>query len=221
MAEYYEGTRRYRRYRRPFKLKKWMFAVLFLAVGVGIFAYYRGRMSDLLYGLSEATVRAYATQALNDAALEALSWNGTEYDDLIVVTRGEDGKVESIEADAYNINLLARETTALAISKLGAACEQGVGVPLGAFTGMELFSGFGPEITFRVLAEGSVAYSFDSSFRTAGINQTLHSVYLDLGATVSIVLPSGNREIVVSTQVLLCESVLAGDVPDGIWGLFD
>ena len=58
MAEYYEGTRRYRRYRRPFKLKKWMFAVLFLAVGVGIFAYYRGRMSDLLYGLSEATVRA-------------------------------------------------------------------------------------------------------------------------------------------------------------------
>ena len=62
MAEYYEGTRRYRRYRRPFKLKKWMFAVLFLAVGVGIFAYYRGRMSDLLYGLSEAETDARTTQ---------------------------------------------------------------------------------------------------------------------------------------------------------------
>ncbi|MBO7736819.1 MAG: sporulation protein YunB, partial [Clostridia bacterium] len=49
---------------------------------------------------------------------------------------------------------------------------------------------------------------------SVGINQTKHSIYLEVIADISIVLPSGTSNFASLTQVLICESVLVGTVPD-------
>ena len=101
---------------------------------------------------------------------------------------------------------------------LGTGNPEGIPVPLGAFTGISVLAGFGPEITFRVLQVGSVICSFESEFTSAGINQTVHSIYLDVTSEVSVVLPSGTKKISTVTEVMVAESLIVGEVPDIYWG---
>lgn len=215
MANYgYEGTYRYKRYRRPVKIKKYVVLAAVLAAVVGVIVYFQSRVAGLLWELSEATVQSRAVSALNEAAMQALQWNGVSYDELVFITRDGAGNVQSIEVDAQAVNLAARQTVSLAATKLNEVCAQGIKVPAGAFTGIELLAGFGPKVTFRTLPVGSASCDLVSDFRSAGINQTLHSLYLRVSAQVSIVLPSGTRELSAQTPVLVCESIIVGEIPD-------
>ena len=92
--------------------------------------------------------------------------------------------------------------------------EDGIYVPLGAFTGIEAWAGFGPKVHMRIIPISNVACRFVSSFQSAGINQTKHSIYLEIVADISIIMPSGTSNFASLTEVLICESVLLGRVPD-------
>jgi len=47
-----------------------------------------------------------------------------------------------------------------------------------------------------------------------GINQTKHSIYLNVVADISIVMPSRTENFAVMTQVLVGECVLVGKIPE-------
>lgn len=215
MASYeYDGAYRYKRYRRPVKIKKYVVAAILIAVVIGGVAWFHGRVCGLLWKVSEAAVRAGASDAVNAAVYEVSGWNAADYASLVHITRDAQGNVLSIETDAQGINLLARQTSALAAVKLNAACEKGVRVPVGAFTGIEMLAGVGFKTTFRTIPVGSVTCDSKSSFRSAGINQTLHSLYFTVTACVRVVLPSGSKEVSVSVPVLVCENVIVGKIPE-------
>lgn len=211
---YYETGYHYRRYRKHTGRKKWIILAAIAAAVIGIFVFFHKNVAGMLYSLSEATVRAMATEAVNDAVSQTLVWNNIDYNKLVTVTRGQDDRVLSVEADAQRVNLLARQTVTLAMTNLSKACSEGVKVPIGVFTGIEFLAGFGPRVTFQIIPVGSVACEFRSSFETAGLNQTLHSIYMDVTAFVSVVMPSHTQEVTVLTQVLVCESVIVGEIPD-------
>ena len=211
---YYQTGYRYRRYKKHSGRKKWIILAAVLAAVIGVFVFFHKNVAGMLYSLSEATVRAAATEAVNDAVSQTLRWNNVDYNKLVTVTRGEDDRVLSLEADAQSVNLLARQTVTLSMANLSEACGEGVKVPIGVFTGIEFLAGFGPRVTFQIIPIGSVSCDFRSSFDTAGLNQTLHSIYMDVTAAVRVVLPSKTEGISVVTQVLICESVIVGEIPD-------
>ena len=47
---------------------------------------------------------------------------------------------------------------------------------------------------------------FVSKFEEAGINQTKHSLYLELVSDISIILPSRSTNLASTIEVLICES---------------
>lgn len=211
---YYQTGYRYRRYKKHSGRKKWVILACILAAVIGIFLFFHKNVAGMLYSLSEATVRAAATESVNDAVSQTLRWNNIDYNKLVTITRDKDERVLSVEANAQSVNLLARQTVTLSMANLSTACEEGVKVPIGVFTGIEFLAGFGPDVTFKIIPIGSVSCDFRSSFDAAGINQTLHSIYLDVTATVSVIMPSRTQEISVLTQVLICESVVVGEIPE-------
>ena len=211
---YYQTGYRYRRYKKHTGRKKWIVLGAVLAAIIGIFIFFHKNVAGMLYSLSEATVRAAATEAVNDALSQTLVWNDIDYSKLVTVTRSEDGRILSVEANAQSVNMLARQTVTLSMANLAEECSEGVKVPIGVFTGIEFLAGFGPSVTFQIIPVGSVSCNFRSAFDTAGINQTLHSVYMDVAASVSVVMPSRTQDISVQTQVLICESVIVGEIPD-------
>ena len=59
-----------------------------------------------------------------------------------------------------------------------------------------------------------MACDFTSTFDSVGINQTKHSIYLNVIADISIVTPARTENFAVTTEILVGESVLVGKIPD-------
>lgn len=186
------------------------------AVLVALTLYLQKNVAGILYSISEASVRAMTVAAVNDAVAETAG--EAEYSSFVQISYDGEGNILSISANAQRVNLFARRTASVAMGKIAAAAEEGIKVPVGAFTGMEFLAGFGPKVTFKVVSVGSVGCSFSSAFASAGINQTLHSVYLHIEAEVNVVLPSGSERVVTRTEALVAENLIVGSVPEGMFG---
>lgn len=176
-------------------------------------AYFQHNVTKVLIAVSEATMRAHTTVAINDAVYYTLG-DGVRYEDLVTVERNDAGDVVSISTDSLKINKIARDTASISQSNLRNLSLDGIPVPLGALTGIEALAGVGPRIRIRIIPVSSVVCEFSSRFESAGINQTKHSLYLNAVADISIVMPSRTENFAVTTDILACESVLLGKVPD-------
>ena len=54
----------------------------------------------------------------------------------------------------------------------------------------------------------------NSQFIEKGINQTLHSIYVDIKGDVKLEIPFSNYKNELKSSVLVCETVLVGKVPE-------
>ncbi len=184
-----------------------------ILLAVLLFIHFQRNVTRVLVSISEATMRASTTVAVNDAVYYTLS-DEMRYEDLVTVLRNEGGDIVSFSANALKINKIARDTASISQSNLKNLSLNGIPVPLGALTGIEAFAGLGPSINFRIIPVSSVTCDFFSEFESVGINQTKHSIYLNVIADISIVMPARTKNFAVVTEILVGESVVVGKVPD-------
>ncbi|MBQ9728630.1 MAG: sporulation protein YunB [Clostridia bacterium] len=188
-----------------------LFTVLLIAVL--LFIYFQRNVTRVLISISEATMRASTTVAVNDAVYYTLS-DEMRYEDLVTVIRNDNGDIVSVAANALKINKIARDTASISQSNLKNLSLNGIPIPIGALTGIEAFAGLGPSIQFRIIPVSSVSCGFSSTFESVGINQTKHSIYLNVIADINIVMPSKTENFAVATDILVGEFVIVGSIPD-------
>ncbi|MBQ8406986.1 MAG: sporulation protein YunB [Clostridia bacterium] len=206
--EYYKKHKKRRRKRRLIVILVVLVSLLAL-----LFFFFQRNVTRVLISVSEATMRASTTVAVNDAVYYTLS-DSMRYEDLVTVERNETGDIVAVRANALKINKIARDTASISQSNLKNLSLNGIPVPLGALTGIEAFAGIGPNIHFRIIPVSSVACDFSSVFESVGINQTKHSIYLNVIADISIVMPSRTENFAVTTEILVGEFVLVGKIPE-------
>ena len=165
--------------------------------------------------LDMAFARAYsmAVETINRAVKQAMG-QGVTYEELIDAQMDAQGRVSMLRANTMRMNELASQTALLAERELGSAENQVVEIPLGAALGVRFLSGFGPRLEVQILPVGAVHTSFDTEFETAGINQTRHKIFLNLRATVSLIVPTGSQLVEVTSTVPIAESIIVGEVPE-------
>ncbi len=200
------------KYRRA-RFSKKLLLLFIPAALIALIVVLHVNVTGVLKSIAEANMRSITTVAVNDAIYYTLS-DGVRYEELVRVERGEDGEITAITSDPLQINRIARDTAYMSQQNLQRMSEDGVDVPLGAFFGIEAWAGFGPKIHMKIIPISNVACKFVSAFEQAGINQTKHSIYLEIVADISIIMPSGTSNFASLTEVLICESVLIGKVPD-------
>ncbi len=200
-----------KRKRRKKKILALLLCILLAAIL--LFVYFQRNVTRVLVAISEATMRASTTVAVNDAVYYTLS-DEIRYDDLVTILRNEEGDIVSVSANPLKINKIARDTASISQSNLKNLSLNGIPVPLGALTGIEAFAGLGPSIYFRIIPVSSVTCGFSSTFESVGINQTKHSIYLNVIADISIVMPAKTTNFAVTTQILVGESVVVGKIPN-------
>ena len=145
--------------------------VSILAISGLLFCHFQRNVTRVLIAISEATMRASTTIAVNDAVYYTLS-DEIRYDDLVTITRNGAGDIVAVAANPLKINKIARDTASISQSNLKNLSLNGIPIPLGALTGIEAFAGLGPSIHFRIIPVSSVSCDFSSTFESVGINQT-------------------------------------------------
>ncbi len=204
-----KGNRKKRR--RP----RVVLAVIVCVCGTGglVFAHFQRNVTRVLISISEATMRASTTVAVNDAVYYTLS-DEMRYEDLMKITRNENGDIVAVAANPLKINKIARDTASISQANLKNLSLNGIPVPLGALSGVEAFAGVGPNIHFRIIPVSSVSCGFSSQFESVGINHTKHSIYLNVIADINIVMPSRTENFAVRTDILVGEWIIVGKIPD-------
>ena len=61
---------------------------------------------------------------------------------------------------------------------------------------------------------GTVQAEFDSQLTSAGVNQTLHRIWLEVSVPMDLLLPGGEVETALHTRLCVAETVIVGQVPD-------
>lgn len=198
--------------KRKHKRLKIIIAVICTLV-IAVLLFFQRNVTKILISISEATIRSVTTVAVNDAIYYTLNDN-LRYEDLITVKYDEQGNVSTITTDSLKINRIARDTAYLSQENLTRMSAEGILVPIGALTGIEALAGFGQKINIKIIPIANVGCSFVSKFEQAGINQTKHSLYLEVVSDISIILPQKTTNLASTTEVLVCESIIAGKIPD-------
>ena len=195
------------------KIKRRVAAAVICLFFIGIVVLLHRNVTNVLKSIAEASMRSITTVAVNDAVYYTLS-DKLRYEDLVGIERSDGGEIQAISSNAFQINRIARDTAYMSQENLNKMSEDGVEVPLGALSGVEAWAGFGPKIHLKIIPISNVSCKFVSKFDAAGINQTKHSIYLEIVADISIIMPSGTSNFASLTEVLVCESVLVGKVPE-------
>ncbi len=192
-------------------LKAWFALLLLILVTVG-YIIIDDAIRPTILSLSEARLRAIAVKAMNEAVRETVG-SGVTYTDLINIQKDKEGNIALISANAVLMNNLAANTAIAAQDKILNIGEQGIKIPIGTILGGQLMSGRGPAVVVRVEPVGSVTTDFMTEFEAAGINQTRHKIYLVLNASVRILIGNSSQTVEISSQVLISETIIIGDVP--------
>ena len=161
---------------------------------------------------NEAKIKSINT--INSAVIEDLEKDGVAYSDLITVERGSDGNVLAITTNMIRMNELKAEIIRTVQENLGENAETSVGVPIGTLIGGTLFHGRGPNVPLKLTLSGNVTADFNSTFESAGINQTRHQIYLRIHTSVYSFLPGFDATTDIDTSLLVAETVIIGSVPE-------
>ena len=202
------------RVRRRRRLRRLLLAVLLL---LAVFLLADRNVKPLVFSLAEARSAAMASRVLSGAMAEALG-DGIGYDELMNVRMDEKGQVALLSANTVRMNLLADRAGEAALRRLENMSSERVSVPLGAALGLTLLAGSGPLIPVSIVPVGSIGTNFATEFEACGINQTRHKVYLQLTASIRIVIPTGAKTTQVTANMLVAESIIVGAVPEGVVG---
>ena len=159
--------------------------------------------------------KSIATIICNEQATKVME--NYRYEDLAVVIKDEAGKIQMIKLNIIPVNEIISDVAIKIQDELNSVENANFGIRLGSFTGIKLLSGLGPYVKVRMSTIGTVETDLKSEFKTAGINQTIHQIYLDIKCNVSILTPFNSTTEEIKNQILIAESVIVGEIPSSYY----
>ena len=124
------------------------------------------------------------------------------------------GRITALKTNISEVNRLKTDILNLINDEILAMDTSHLGVPLGSLFLPELFSGRGPSIPVQIISIRNSDGSFESHFTEAGINQTMHQLTMEVLVDVSVLVLGETHSFTVSSQVVVAETIIVGDVPD-------
>lgn len=213
MIEVYDCNIWYRKKRRRFGFKRFTAFFVLSVCTVGVYLYYKFVVTEQVLKICSDFSDVCATESVNEAVIETLK-DEIKYNDLIVVEKNSNGDVTLMTANSYKINLINREISTKSLSAMQKKLEKGVPVPSLSFTGIGFLSGYGNPVYFKAVFVSNVICRFSSVFQSVGINQTLHSIYIEVETEINLEILANKKSDICKSSVLVSEAIIVGKVPE-------
>lgn len=205
---------KFKRY-RPKKAKKrlYVFSIVVISILI-VFLILHAKIEPTIRTLATSQASNLATIEINNTVDEILREDEVTYNDLVKVEHGPDGSVTSVKSDIVKINTLKAKISDKCAKEIASIQDRKLAIPVGSLVGSDLFSGRGPNVNLYVTLSGDVETQVKNKFESAGINQTIHRIYLEITSNVYVVLPGAHSSTKVKTVVCIAETVIVGKVPE-------
>ena len=168
------------------------------------------RATDWLLTYGEHQASARVTEIVSGAVSTVLRDTPAP---VATVVRDEEGRVTSLQTDAAVMG----DVQAAVSERLSAAWKAeptvSFSVPAGTLIGGAWTSGRGPDVTFYLTLDGVALVTPRETFAAVGINQSCHTVYLDVRVRCLLMAAGRQRAVEFTVPVIVSQTVLVGGVP--------
>ena len=175
---------------------------------------FRQRYHTVIRGLAETQVRNTTSDLINDAIDKQIENGNIQYDRIVYFEKDLNGRITALKTNMSEVNRLKTDILNIINDEILALDTSDLGIPVGSLLLPEFLSGKGPEIPVRILSIRNSDASFTSEFTEAGINQTLQQLNMHVSVDVAILVLGRTENFTVTSQVVVAETIIVGDVPD-------
>ena len=172
------------------------------------------RGAEVLHSYAETNM----FEILNSTIAEVVEKHSLDYGDLVELSYASDGEISALSVNHNMVNSIKSEIAMQVSHKLNLQDEYPVHVPIGAFMNNIYLMGKGPRIKFILVQRGCVQVDFEHEFQTAGVNQVLHTLKINLDVDVALMLPFYDTHTYMKTSAILAQTLINGNIPEYISG---
>ena len=208
--------KRYRKHRFPRVILIFFLITVIIIMSV---TYYLMQPIILKYAVSVA--ETIALNAADEAIVDVLNSNQVSYGDIVTLSQNDEGYVTSLEINVLQINNLKSEISRRMAKIIEEEERYELRIPLGSFFGNSYTNGIGPDIKFNMQITTTCFVDFSHEFKSAGINQVLHIVNVNIDVKGNFVIIGYNKGISASTGAIAAQTVIVGKTPDAFTSVIE
>lgn len=204
------------RYRRFYRRKNPAVYVIICALLILIISVLLidAKIRPAVYELATLEAYSISSERVNTAVEKILSENAPSYSDIVSINYSSNNNITGITTDIVRMNIFKSQVTNAIDKEFDSQAKTEIPVSLGTASGIVLFSGFGPHVDIDVSFVSSTKTDFENVFESAGLNQTQHSVMLNVETTVILNLAGRRIPKTVETSFCVAQTVIVGSVPE-------
>lgn len=189
-------------------------AAILVVIGVVGLMLFRSRYQAAIRSLAQTQVKNATSDIINDAIEHQIATGDIQYDRMVYFEKDLDGRITALKTNMSEVNRLKTSILNLINDEILAIDTDDIGIPIGSLILPEVFSGKGPQIPVHILSIRNSDANFTSYFTEAGINQTLQQLTMEVLVDVTVLILGETEEFTVTSQVVVAETVIVGQVPD-------
>ncbi len=187
--------------------------ILFIIAVVGL-VIFRNKYHSAIQALAKTQVSNSTSDLINDAIDSQIENGNIQYDRMVYFEKDLEGRITALKTNMSEVNRLKTDILNLINDEILSQDTMDLGIPLGSLLFPEIWSGRGPKIPVSILSIRNSDASFSSQFSEAGINQTSQQLLMNVSVDVTILVLGQTTSFTVTSQVVVAETIIVGQVPD-------
>lgn len=188
--------------------------IILLIISLILLVFFRVKFNDSILSLARTQVSNTTSDLINDAIDRQIEEGNIQYDRMVYFEKNLEGRITALKTNMSEVNRLKTDILNLINDDILALSTNDLGIPIGSLFLPEFLSGRGPNIPIQILSIRNSDASFSSNFTEAGINQTLQQLNMHVSVDVTILVLGKAESFTISSQVVVAETIIVGDVPD-------
>lgn len=190
------------------------FFIVLLSISLILLILFRVKYNYAILSLARTQVSNTTSDLINDAIDRQIEEGNIQYDRMVYFEKNLDGRITALKTNMSEVNRLKTDILNLINDDILALSTNDLGIPLGSLFLPEFLSGRGPKIPIQIMSIRNSDASFSSDFTEAGINQTLQQLNMHVSVDVTILVLGKTESFTISSQVVVAETIIVGDVPN-------
>ena len=141
------------------------------------------------------------------------------YNDLIHIDKDISGKITLIEANSIRINEITSKINSGIQKEFDKIPRITVFINMGSVSGISSLKNIEPKFEVELESAGKIDSNVVTEFKSVGINQTHHKIYMKIHARVGILTPFSSFGKDIDQDILISEAIIVGEVPETYYNL--
>jgi sporulation protein YunB len=175
--------------------------------------FFRSKYNAVIRNLAQTQIKNTTSDLINDAIARQIAVGNVHYDRIVYFEKDLNGRITALKTNMSEVNRLKTDVLNIINDDILALDTDDIGIPIGNLILPEFLAGSGPAIPVHIISIRNSEATFSSNFTQAGINQTLHQIIMSVRVDVAVLVLGKADNFTISSEVVIAETIIVGDVP--------